>query len=245
MLLSGSDATVLNCTFVGNSYGGAISLFDKSQALVAGCTFSNNVGGGIGSDPGSNSAATIANCVFWGNAPDQISGPAAVNFSDIQGGHPGAGNIDADPLFVRTPNDGGDGWGDDPSTPGVDEGANDDYGDLRLTAGSPCIDNGDPAFIPPPDAHLDLAGRVRIWDGDADGIRRVDMGAYEFGAPIPADLDNDCSVGLQDLAILLAYFGTPSGATYADGDIEPPNGDGDVDLSDLALVLGSFGSTCP
>ncbi len=47
----------------------------------------------------------------------------------------GPGNIDVDPLFVIEPNDGGDGWGNfiDPSTADlVDEGANDDYGDLHL-----------------------------------------------------------------------------------------------------------------
>ena len=37
---------------------------------------------------------------------------------------------------------GGDGWGDDLDTPNTDEGANDDYGDLRLLPDSPAIDAG-------------------------------------------------------------------------------------------------------
>src|SRR5690606_9587759 len=46
----------------------------------------------------------------------------------------GSGNIDADPLFVRDPSPGADGvWGT----------VDDDYGDLRLRPGSPCIDAGD------------------------------------------------------------------------------------------------------
>ena len=56
------------------------------------------------------------------------------------------------------------------------------------------------------------------------------------------DLDGDLQVGLSDLAILLANFGTPSGALLEDGDLD---GDGDVDLSDLANMLSAFGTICP
>jgi hypothetical protein len=55
------------------------------------------------------------------------------------------------------------------------------------------------------------------------------------------DIDEDGDVDLQDLAILLAHFGTASGAHWADGDLE---GDGDVELQDLAILLANFGSTC-
>ena len=52
----------------------------------------------------------------------------------------------------------------------------------------------------------------------------------------------ECSarVDLSDVAQLLADYGTPSGMTYWDGDL-----DGDVDLSDLALLLAVYGTTCP
>jgi len=70
----------------------------------------------------------------------------------------GSGNIGDNPLFVRDPDDGGDGWDDDPETLDIDEGANDDFGDLHLACGSPCLDTGtdsvDPAL---PDT--DLAAR--------------------------------------------------------------------------------------
>ena len=55
------------------------------------------------------------------------------------------------------------------------------------------------------------------------------------------DLDNDGSVGLADLAVLLSHFGTATGATFADGDSDA---DGDVDLEDLARLLGAFGTSC-
>ncbi len=77
-------------------------------------------------------AAQIINCIIWGNVPQQITGGVPlIYYSDIQGGYPGAGNIDADPLFVTGP-----------------EG---DYYLSQLAAGqaqqSPCVDAGDPAAI--------------------------------------------------------------------------------------------------
>jgi len=69
------------------------------------------------------------------------------------------------------------------------------------------------------------------------------------GCPNPgcerADINGTCTVDLGDLAILLSNFGTLSGATFADGDIEPPaSPDGDVDLGDLSLMLADFGQDC-
>jgi hypothetical protein len=61
-------------------------------------------------------------------------------------------------------------------------------------------------------------------------------------SPCPGDVNSDRSVDLTDLAILLASYGTTSGATLEDGDL---NGDGDVDLEDLALLLAEFGTGCP
>lgn len=60
---------------------------------------------------------------------------------------------------------------------------------------------------------------------------------------LDADLDHDGDVDLADLAMLLAHFGTQSGAAYGDGNIE--GGDGDVDLADLSLLLSQFGTVCP
>ncbi len=56
------------------------------------------------------------------------------------------------------------------------------------------------------------------------------------------DLDNNGQVDLSDLATLLAFFGTTSGATPAMGDLD---NDADVDLNDLATMLAFFGQSCP
>ena len=66
--------------------------------------------------------------------------------------------VGIDPEFVRDPSDGGDGWGDDPDTVDVDESANDDYGDLRLTPESPAIDAGDNSLLPADEFDLDGDG---------------------------------------------------------------------------------------
>jgi hypothetical protein len=159
------------------------------------CTLSGNsagaYGGGIFSE---QSGPTLTNCVVWGNSDSSGSGESAqiytgaahVTFSCIQDDDPNdanipfggadANNIDDDPMFVRDPNDGGDGWGDDPCTADVNEAANDDYGDLHLRYNSPCIDSGDPLTWLGPDS-VDMDGETRIMAG------RVDMGADEYFVP--------------------------------------------------------------
>jgi len=56
------------------------------------------------------------------------------------------------------------------------------------------------------------------------------------------DVDGDLRISLADLAVVLAGYGTTSGATYAEGDLD---GDQDVDLTDLATLLSGFGNACP
>ena len=78
--------------------------------------------------------------------------------------------VDSDPLFIRNPSDGGDGWGDDPTTTEIDESLNDDYGDLRLLASSTAINTGDDTLA---SGLTDLNGNDRII------YQAVDIGAYE------------------------------------------------------------------
>jgi hypothetical protein len=242
-----AQATLTNSVFVGNVSGlasgmgvSALDAFDglggPAQVIMTGCTFVHNVAPPGFAAIGAWTTSTIAarNCIFLDNNPHAFidNGLTVLTYScfGLPPAPTGDGNIAADPLFVRYPDNGGDDWGN----------ANDDFGDLRLTAASPCIDSGDPTFLPDPCEH-DLAGACRLWDGDADSDVRVDMGAYEFAAAL-GDIDGDCQIALGDLAVLLSHYGTPSGALYADGDVD---GDGDVDLNDLALLLASYGTTCP
>jgi len=57
-----------------------------------------------------------------------------------------------------------------------------DYGGptwtMPLLADSPAIDAGDPEIVDPP--ATDQRGFVRIFDGDKDGVARIDIGAFEL-----------------------------------------------------------------
>ena len=108
-----------------------------------------NIGGGIFMEDGLT--FLITNSILWNNtaATDpQVSGPAgsfAIEFSDVEGGFPGPGNIDADPLLLAPAGD-----------------------DLHLRLGSPCIDAGTDQIVGAPT--IDFDGDPRPLDGDLDAV---------------------------------------------------------------------------
>jgi len=87
-------------------------------------------------------------------------------------------------------------------------------------------------------------GRTIVGDGQGpqnpDGTVRDGWIARLWTADTwcPGDLDGDNAVGLPDLSILLAAFGTESRA----GDYDCDNQTG---LSDLSYLLSRFGTSCP
>ncbi len=183
--------TVTDCTFNNNaaSGGGGMNNYSSSPT-VTNCTFSGNLAysysGGGGMCNGSSSP-TVTNCILWNDTPNEISGGATLTYSDVQGGFFGIGNIDADPLFV------------DPNN-----------GNFRLQTASPCIDAGDPDFVPAPGA-TDMDGLKRLWDGDADGHAAVDMGAYEFGSHRYGDLDCNGNLDFGDINPFVLALSNPAG----------------------------------
>jgi len=136
-------------------------------------------GGGLIADGGPR--IRIMNSIVWENQPDQIffanyaSYPdtAQFEYSNIQRGLEGMvategltinwleGSIDLDPLFMDT-----------------------SMVDFSLSGLSPCIDAGMPDVADLGLPSIDLAGNVRVWDGNSDGSARIDMGAHEYGAPV-------------------------------------------------------------
>jgi hypothetical protein len=97
------------------------------------------------------------------------------------------------------------------------------------------IDNS--IFMPKPDY---LSG-VRHRAAEIQTFALVSETAEPAEPDCPGDFDGDGQVGLEDLAQLLAHYGTSEGATYEDGDLD---GDEDVDLADLGALLAVYGTTC-
>jgi len=211
-LYASLDSNIVNSEFVGNTAGGtggamhnaASDLTTSQGPYFTNCTIVKNEagvsGGGLANIA---SHSRLVNVVLWQNTAtdgtDEIyNDPGSqplIRYSDIEGSGGSAswdptlgvdvgGNIDADPTFARTPDHGGDGWGDDPATPVVNEGANDDFGVLLLTRGSVCSDAGDTNAVTGVDE--DLSGRRRrandpcATDTGAGAAPIVDIGAYEF-----------------------------------------------------------------
>jgi hypothetical protein len=112
-----SSMIITNCLIMANTAGSGGGLYcDLSSPTITNCSITANIGSATFFD---TSFPVITNCILWNDSPHEIdySGSVVtVTYSAVEGGYPGTGNIDADPLFS------GDGY--------------------HLTAGSPCIDTG-------------------------------------------------------------------------------------------------------
>jgi len=173
-----------NCIFNGNlaySYGAGLSNNDSSPALTN-CTFTGNSapnGSAVACNSrghAQGSTISLINCILWDGGNEIWNNDSSifiVSYSNVRGGWPGEGNIDAEPLFIN------------PQGPDNIGGNEDD--NLRLAPTSPCIDSGDPGYVPGPN-ETDFDGNRRIVRG------RIDMGAYEFQPIIYVDDDNRLEV---------------------------------------------------
>ncbi|HPM84263.1 MAG TPA: Ig-like domain-containing protein, partial [Candidatus Anammoximicrobium sp.] len=166
---------------------------------------------------------TVANSILWMNDSGDLNSLSNVVLSSSL--------VGVDPRFVRNPSNGGDGWGDNPQTAGVDESANDDYGDLRLTGQSPAIDYGDNSLLPLDSRDLDQDGVTNEpIPLDRDGqVRisgpRVDCGAYEFAGAVAPGRETPSSIvttaddafdlydGAVSLSEAIYYAGVPGVGT--------------------------------
>jgi beta propeller repeat protein len=223
-LLGASDPTLVHCRIVGggaagvemSAPAGAGRVLKYCEPVLRNCIIEANRGQGIhGGKPtvanctvvenlleGIHAySATVANSIVCRNNRDsggaQMGGTRnTVTYSDIEGGWPGEGNIDADPLFIAL------GRWTDPTSAGRVVSLNGSVvwvsGDYHLKSRgwrwnalegswvsdevtSPCIDAGDPAS--------ELLGEPLTAPGDPTGPvinTRINMGAY--GGTVEASL---------------------------------------------------------
>jgi hypothetical protein len=204
-VIDGSGGTYVNCVWSRNvsaqphSDTAALDLAGGEPSVIN-CTIGGTTGLGVhlSADDG---VPVFRNTIIWDNSGGSMGGGVAdVEHCDIEGGHSGYGNLDADPLFVQ---------------PGTDN--------LRLGEGSPCVNAGNNYAIPS-GIHEDLDGNPRIYGGT------VDMGAYEgeYEGQAPAagddDLDNGEFVVLvpaggpldppQTAAVIVVNHSGPDDATF-------------------------------
>ncbi len=186
---AGSSPQLINVVLRGNSgfnCGGGLYNDSSSPTLVNvsfnGNSTTNGSGGGIYND---NSNPTLTNVILWGdsattNGPEiyNDSSTPVVTYSDIQGGYPGTGNINANPRFG---------------------------GELRLQPTSPAIDAGNNAAVPS-GVTTDMDGVPRfldvpaIPDSGSGTPPIVDMGAYEAFPVLYAAPSTQGSGGCYDWA---------------------------------------------
>lgn len=253
-----------NCVFVGNSAtngaGGAMDFDVSASGSVDHCTVTLNHSmqacGGVASSEFSN--LQVQNSIVYGNTDSdpvttveeaqiiRINGATLiVNQSDIQGWSgavPGQGGFSAAPLFV--------------DANGADNLAGTADDNVRLAAGSPCIDRGSNALIPPDRADtdgnddtieplpIDLDGNPRRADDPAtadNGVGTapiVDLGAYEFGSNgLHGDMNCDGAVNNFDINPFVLALTDPAGyaAAFPDCDVQHAdvNGDGAINNFDI------------
>jgi hypothetical protein len=236
LLLEGGAASIANCTIVQNvamNSGGAVMCMNTYNASASAVIVNSIIRSNVASNGGSIAVLSEDN---------KFQATLSIHHCNVEGGFKdveigtggslewGAGNIDANPLFVDA-----DGPDDDPLTY--------EDNDYRLESGSPCIDAGDNLAVPA-DSKLDLAGEPRFQDdpctfdtGNPDGINPiVDMGAYEFQTT-SCDADGNGVVNAADLAQVLATWGACNPDNPCTTDF---NGDGVVDEADLAQLLANW-----
>lgn len=197
---------------------------DRGIALLGGsfelrnATVSGTIGTGIVAAGGY--AGKLRDSISFGNTGADVTGFAAsdVSWSFVASLAGQNGNQGADPQFVAAA-----------------------AGDLRLAFGSPAVDAGDPVLGGAGSTGADAGGAPRHTDGNLDGSRRIDPGAYEFtnvrltvsGLPKPGLPLTVATSGTAGLPTLLAV-GFP-------GSVElPPYGTLFLDVS-FPWVLVPYG----
>lgn len=194
--IDGGRLSLVNClihnievskNFVVNSFSAAVTI---QNCTIADCAVAGIVR--VAEPPGD---ITIRNTIIWRTTGSLIEGPGTIEYSILSASHPGAGNLQIDPLFP-----------------------NRFQRDYTLKRGSQAVDAGDSEAVPS-GLTTDILGNPRLAD---DPIKPdvgpgpppvVDIGAFEFQPPG----SGFCRVDLTSGAIPGAPgYGVPNGIVNND-----------------------------
>jgi len=269
-----SSSSLYNCLMTGNSssqYGGAMYYWYESSPHLFNCTFSGNSapnGNAIACNtpegyepPPPPSNVQLSNCILWNGGNEIFNDNNSVilmNYSDVQGGWGGTGNIEADPCFADSEN------GDCHLKSEAGRWNPNSQSWVKDGVSSPCIDIGDPdsdwraelwphgghinmgAYGGTPEASMSLCDAGSIADLNIDGrIGGADMklltDKWLFEEVLLAeDLNRDGIINFIDFAIFAYIRGLPSPASG------PNPADGATGISttiDLSWTAGDYATS--
>ena len=199
---SSRPSSYTRCSFVDNTlttwiFGHPINA--TAPLSLDRCTIVGSAGSHLASPVGGG--AIVENSIIRDAFTVDIAGSGSVvEYSNIAGGYPGIGNIDADPLFIDRVG-----------------------GDLRLAPGSPCVDAGNPASPLDPDGTVADMGAFPLLQaefirGDANLDGTIDIAdplrvlgvLFSAGDPLgcasAGDANDDELVDIADPIALLNYL---------------------------------------
>ncbi len=184
---TGSTTTVTNTRFISNTsstYTAAIHAASGDLTMIN-CLFSGNQSplnstGAIHLPGGTN---TFINITMADNGDYGISGSALYSLKNCIIWDEIQGNYDADHCMIKNKSDETNGNLDATAYTATDIFMDPTAGDYALKSTSPVIDQGDNSLFPGLNGSTkDLAGNLRLLG------TKIDMGAFEFGMPLPIKL---------------------------------------------------------
>jgi len=212
--------TITNNLLVGNASPGYGAMYCRyTPEVLRNNTIAFNIGQYAVATVPIGYARSFENCILFNPDTDaEAAGFDTVRYPNryclIRGWAGGTedGNFDADPQFV------------DPNN-----------GDYRLLASSPCVDAGDPNYLPAfGQADTDLAGSPRAQNG------RLDIGAYELGGLVASEPSADGTLPKTQNNLIELVFSSgvalPMGAALS---AVPLAGGDDLGATHFTYELGS------
>lgn len=208
-----SEVSLIRCKITNNysgGPGGGIVFYGPESLIIINSTLANNTAWYSGPDiycPSSN--LIIINSIIWNYSPNTIVAEmelVQIFYSDVIGGWIGEGNISEDPQFIDFENS-----------------------NYTLQANSPCRDTGTAYYV------FDGDTLINLNPGEYNGTA-PDMGAIEYNSFALGDLNQDGSVNILDVVIIVSII-LGDEPTEWEAYAADMNSDGSINVTDIVLIV--------